>query len=87
MIATMSASMWFLPEHGNMTWSLSMGSLFQLTNMVGQGQVEEAGGLDLASVGPAGAITDQVHAELSLGGLDGGVGGASGDLTSEFVMR
>merc|ERR1712004_7931 len=47
-----------------------------LANMVSQGQVEEAGGLNLASVGPARAVTDQVHAELSLGGLDGGVGGA-----------
>merc|ERR1711976_391161 len=48
-----------------------------LANMVSQGQVEEAGGLDLAPVGPAGAVTDQVHAELPLGSLDGGVGGAS----------
>ena len=87
MIATMSASMWFLPEHGDMTWSLSTGSLFPLTNMVSQGQVEEAGGLDLAPVRPAGAVTDQVYAKLSLGGLDGGVGGARGDLTSTFDMR
>ena len=58
MIATMSASMWFLPEHGAITWSLSTGSLFQLTNMVSQGQVEEARGLDLAPVRPAGAVTD-----------------------------
>ena len=48
--------------------------------MVGERQVEEAGGLDLAPVGPAGAVTDQVHAELSLGGLDGGIGGTGGDL-------
>ena len=66
---------------------ISMGSFFQLTNMVSQGQVEEAGGLDLASVGPAGAVTDQVHAELSLGGLDGGVGGAGWDLSSICDMR
>ena len=55
--------------------------------MVSQGQVEEAGGLDLAPVRPAGAVTDQVYAKLSLGGLDGGVGGARGDLTSTFDMR
>ena len=66
---------------------ISMGSFFQLTNMVSQGQVKEAGGLDLASVGPAGAVTDQVHAKLSLGGLDGGVGGAGRDLQSICDMR
>merc|ERR1712012_977673 len=30
-----------------------------LANMVSQGQVEKAGGLDLAPVGPAGASTDR----------------------------
>ena len=58
-----------------------------LTDMVGQGQVEEARGLDLAPVGPAGAVTHKVHTKLSLGGLDGGVGGASGDLSSSFAVR
>ena len=55
--------------------------------MVGQGQVEEARGLDLAPVGSAGAVTDKVHAKLSLGGLDGGVGSAGGNLSSSFAVR
>ena len=50
-----------------------------LTDMVGQGQVEEARGLDLAPVGSGGPITHEVDAELALGGLDSGVGGAGGD--------
>lgn len=48
--------------------------------MVGESQVEEAGGLDLAPVRPAGAVTHQIHAKLSLGSLDGCVGGAGWDL-------
>ena len=48
--------------------------------MVGERQVEEARGLDLAPVGPAGAVTDQVHTKLSLGSLNGCVGGAGWDL-------
>ena len=65
--------------------------------MVGEGEVEEAGSLDLAPVGynstvqyntvhstvpvgSGGSVRHQVHSELSLGRLDGSVGGTSGDL-------
>ena len=58
-----------------------------LTDMVGQGQVQEAGGLDLAPVGSAGAVTHKVHTKLSLGGLDGSIGGASGDLSLSFTVK
>lgn len=58
-----------------------------LTDMVGQGQVEESRGLNLAPVGPAGAITHQVHTKLSLGGLNSSIGGAGGDLPSSFTVK
>ena len=64
--------------------------------MVGEGEVEEAGSLDLAPVGSCnvlytvlcctvpvgsgGSVRHQVHSELSLGRLDGSIGGTSGDL-------
>ena len=50
-----------------------------LADVVGESQVEEARGLDLAPVGSGGPITHEVDAELALGGLDSGVGGAGGD--------
>merc|ERR1719150_3148652 len=50
-----------------------------LANMVGEGEVEEAGRLDLAPVWSGGSVRHQVHSELSLGRLDGSVGGAGGD--------
>ena len=80
MMATMSASMWFLPEHRVLWSSPSSFDHHQLTDVVGEGEVEEAGGLDLAPVGPAGPVTHKVHAELTLGRLDGCVGGAGGNL-------
>ena len=58
-----------------------------LTDMVGQGQVEEARGLDLTPVGSAGAVTDQVHTKLSLGGLNSSIGGASWDLPSSITVK
>ena len=45
-----------------------------LADVVGESQVEEARGLDLAPVGPAGAVRHQVHSELSLGRLNSSVG-------------
>ena len=66
--------------------------------MVGEGEVEEAGSLDLAPVGynstvqystvqystapvgSGGSVRHQVNSELSLGRLDGSVGGTGGDL-------
>ena len=50
-----------------------------LADVVGESQVDEAGGLDLAPVGPRGPINHEVYAELALGSLNSGVGGAGGD--------
>ena len=48
--------------------------------MVGEGEVEEAGSLDLASVWSGGTVRHQVDSKLSLGCLNSGVGGSSRDL-------
>ena len=50
-----------------------------LADVVGESQVDEAGGLDLAPVGPRGPITHEIYAELALGSLNSSVGGAGGD--------
>ena len=48
-----------------------------LADMIGQGQVEEARSLDLASVRSGAAIRHQVDSKLSLGSLNSSVGGTS----------
>ena len=48
-----------------------------LANMVGQGQVKEAWGLDLASVWSGASVRHQVNSKLSLGCLNSSVGGTS----------
>lgn len=43
-------------------------------NLVEAAQVGETGGANLAAVGPLGAVGDDEHTHLTLGGLDGAVG-------------
>ena len=49
--------------------------------MVGQGEMKEAGSLDLTPVRPGGPIRHKVDSELSLRRLDSSVGGSSGYLS------
>ena len=51
-----------------------------LANLVHQGEMKEAGSLDLTPVRSGGTIRHQVDTELSLGGLDSSVGGSGRDL-------
>ena len=48
-----------------------------LADVVHEGKVEEAGGLDLAPVGLGASVRDKVDAEFSLWCLNGCVGGSS----------
>ena len=51
-----------------------------LANLVHQGEMKEAGSLDLTPVRSGGSIRHQVDTELSLGGLNSSVGGSGRDL-------
>ena len=51
-----------------------------LADVVHEGKVEEAGGLDLAPIWLAASVRDEVDAKLSLWSLNGCVSGSSGYL-------
>ena len=69
MMATMSASMWFLPAIGSSSrQGLKKFMSFFVTNMVGEGEVEEAGSLDLAPVGYNSTVQySTVHSTVPVG--------------------
>ena len=54
------------------------------TDVVDEREVEEAGCLDLAAVGPGTPVRHQVDAKLAFRGLNGGVGRSSRNLQKKM---
>ena len=57
-----------------------------LANLVNEGEMKEAGSLDLTPVRSGGAVRHQVDSKLSLGGLDSSIGGSGRDLGGKVTI-